>query len=360
MKSVKTAILVAICVCLFGCEQQQKKEADKPLKADTALKVDEPLKADQPRDAGKVFLSVDFEKGQVSKYKFTSDRQIALHWDPMPDESKPAAKNKVDYTNEKVEIVMAYEPTEVNPYGLTTIKCSCESVNVEQTSSKKKKANKADAIKYFVGKSFNLIVGPTGKIEDYSGFERVLNEVGEKAFRAGREGVRIKEPDLIEDIIASQWFLWDSISSLGSAGSEGIKNGFKWRSVLSAPTPLITTQARSVEYQLSEIKNSPSGKQLVIKSTYSPADRKVISWPMPYSGRFQVSGPFGFLTMFIKNFQVTSLQGSGVEVLKADTGQAVRYKQDYNMVLEAAGKSSLGTKPRLEIKQNFTMELLAQ
>ncbi len=356
MKSVKTTILVAICVCLFGCEQQQKKEADKPLNADTALK------ADQPRDAGKVFLSVDFEKGQVSKYKFTSDRQIALHWDPTPDKSKPAAKNKVDYTNEKVEIVMAYEPTEVNPYGLTTIKCSCESVNVEQTNSKKKRANKADAVKCFVGKSFNLIVGPTGKIEDYSGLERVLNEVGEKAFRAGREGVRIKEPDLIEDIIASQWFLWDSISSLDSAGagSEGIENGFKWQSVLSAPTPLVTTQARSVEYQLSEIKNSPSGKQLVIKSTYSPADRKVISWPMPYSGRFQVSGPFGFLTMFIKNFQVTSLQGRGVEVLKADTGQTVSYKQDYNMVLEAAGKSSLGSKPRLEIKQNFTMELLAQ
>jgi hypothetical protein len=81
---------------------------------------------------------------------------------------------------------------------------------------------------------------------------------------------------------------------------------------------------------------------------------------MPYSGRFQVSGPFGFLTMFIKNFEVTSLQGSGVEVLKADTGQTISYKQDYNMVLESTGKSSLGTKPRLEIKQNFTMELLVQ
>lgn len=354
MKSIKTAILVAICICFFGCEQQQKKAADKPLKADA------PLKAEELRNNGKVFLSVDFEKGQVSKYKFISERQIALHWDSTSDESKPAAKNKVDYTNEKTIIVMAYDPIEVNPYGLTTIKCSCESVTVEQTSSKKEDTNKTDAIKYFEGKSFNLVVGPTGKIEDYNDLERMLNEVGEKAFRAGSGEQRIKEPDLIEDIIATQWFLWDSIGSLDSGGSDGIKNGFKWQSVLSAPTPLIVTQARSVEYQLSEIRNSPSGKQLVIKSTYSPADRKLITWPMPYSGRFQVSGPFGFLTTFIKNFEVTSLKGSGVEVLKADSGQSVSYKQNYEMVLESTGNSLLGTKPRLEIKQNFTMQLLTQ
>ncbi len=342
MKSIKTAILVVICICLFGCEQQQKKKADKPL------------------GRGKVLLSVDFEKGQVSKYKFTSDREIALHWDPTPDKSKPAAKNKVDYTNEKVEIVMAYEPIIVDPYGLTTIKCTCESVVVNRTTSKKKAAKKSDAVKAFAGKSFNLIVGPTGKIEDYSGFEKVLKEVGDEAFRAGRGDVRIKDPDMIEDVIATQWFLWDCVGSLGSAGADGIGTGFKWQSVLSAPTPLVKTQARSVEYQLSEIRNSQSGKQLVIKSTYSPADRKLIVWPMPYSGRFQVSGPFGFLTMFIKNFQVKSLQGSGVEVLKADTGQTIRYKQDYEMVLEAAGKSKLGTKPRLEVKQNFTMQRLTQ
>ncbi len=354
LKSIKTIIIVAICICIFGCEEQQKKKVDKPLKAAKSVKAEKLI------DDGKVLLSVDFEKGQISKYKFISEREIALHWDPSSDESKSAA-DKVDYTNEKVEIVMAYEPIEVDPYGLTTIKCSCESVAVEQTTSKNKESKKVDAVKSFEGKSFNLVVGPTGKIEDYNDLTKVLQEVGNKAFReGGKEGVRIKEPDMIEDVIATQWFLWDSVGSLGTAGADGIETGFKWQSVLSAPTPLVTTQARSVEYQLSEIRNSQTGKQFVIKSTYSPADRKLITWPMPYSGRFQVSGPFGFLTMFIKNFEVTSLQGSGVEILQADNGQAVSYKQDYKMVLESTVKSSLGTKPRLEIKQNFTMERLAE
>ncbi len=65
-----------------------------------------------------------------------------------------------------------------------------------------------------MGKSFIFTVDSIGKIHDYSQLEELIKQAGEKTFSTEAGGNRIKQPDMIGDFIATQWFLWDSISSI--------------------------------------------------------------------------------------------------------------------------------------------------
>jgi hypothetical protein len=117
----------------------------------------------------------------------------------------------------------------------------------------------------------------------------LIQEMGKQAFRAGTAMGRIKEPDMIGDFIASQWFLWDAQSSLEQP-AEGVAVGQTWRSQLPVPTPMVMRQARNVVYKLDEVRQGADGSLAVITSTYTPADSVPTGWPIPYSGRFQMSG----------------------------------------------------------------------
>ena len=307
----------------------------------------------------KQFLTVDFQQGQTLRYKFVSNRDIDVQWGPEKGKSK-AGRGKVDKSNEYMEMVVAYQPIQVVPYGLTTIKATCESVKARRSSSRARGRQK-DAVETLEGKSFTFTVGPTGRIEDYSQLDKLIHEVGERAFRSrgktGRAG-RVKEPDMISDFIASQWFLWDSVSSIEKA-ADGVCVGRTWKSKLSVPNTMVLRKARNVNYTLAEVRRTEKGRLAVIHSSYSPAKSVPSDWPpMPYSGTFQLSGPFGFLRMFGRGFNVRDLQGQGEELFNIDAGRTEQYNQNYQMQLEAASGSILGVKPRITIKQNLTMQLL--
>jgi hypothetical protein len=295
----------------------------------------------------KEFLTVDWQDGQPLEYKCVSTREITIDWDPTGRLTKSDNKTP-DKSVESMEIVVTYTPIEINPYGLTKIEAACKSVKVIRS-----KENYKDATEYLTGRTYTFTVGPTGKIEDYSQLDKLLKEAGEKAFITKAGAGRIKQADMISDFIASQWFLWDSVSSLENP-SKGVAPGQTWISKLSIPSPMVMRRAREVTYKLNEIRHSEKGRQAVISSSYKLADSVPRSWPIPYSGSFQMKGTFGFLS----GYKLLALQGSGQELFNIETGQTEQYDQQYEMEMESSIPMGIDVKPKITIKQNLTMKLL--
>jgi hypothetical protein len=293
-------------------------------------------------------LTVDFQEGQTLRYQFVSSRDIEIDWDPTASGPKPP-KDKVNKSSESMIMVVAYRPVEVDSYGLTTVEAKCESVRVQREGKRQQR----DAVESLPGKTFKFKVGPTGKIEDYSQLDELVGELGEKAFDASSKRGRIKNPDMISDFIATQWFLWDSVSSIKKP-SEGVSAGASWTSQLSVPTPMVMREARDVTYRLDEIRESEKGRLAVISSTYSLAESVPRSWPVPYTGRFQMRGRFGFL----RNYKVLNFEGSGEELFNIDAGRTEQNNQRFLLELEASLPMALDVSPRITIDQKLTMKLL--
>jgi hypothetical protein len=297
---------------------------------------------------GRRLLTVDFQPGQTLRYKFISSRDIEVDWGLAQDDAKKA-KNKVDKLRESMEMVVAYTPVDIDRYGLTTVKATCESVKVRR----KQQHGTKDAVENLPGKSFIITVSPTGKMEDSSQLDELIREIGEKAFRmAGREG-RIKDPDMIGDFIATQWFLWDAVASIEKP-LDGVSVGRRWTSKLYVPTPMVSRLARDVTYTLDEIRQSEKGQLAVIKSSYSLAKSVPENWPIPYVGRFRMSGTFGFLT----RYNYLNLQGEGQELFNIDVGRTEQYNQQYQLNAEASIPFGIQAGAGIKIKQNLTMQLL--
>jgi hypothetical protein len=293
-------------------------------------------------------LTVDFQPGQTLRYKFVSGREIIVDLDSAAGTS-PSGRAASDKSSESLEIIMAYTPVEVDPYGLTKVKATCESVKVTRS-----KGPNRDAVQNLAGKTFILTVGPTGKIEDYSQLDQLLKEIGKKAFRPNTSRGRIKEPDMIGDVVATQWFLWGAVSSIENP-SRGVEVGQTWTSKLSVPAPMVMRKARDVTYTLEEIRPSEEGRLAVIDSSYKIADSAPRDWPIPYSGTFKVAGAFGFY----RNYKVLDLQGEGQQLFNIDAGRIEQYKQQYQMQLSASLLIPLsGVSPKITINQTLTMNLL--
>jgi hypothetical protein len=253
-----------------------------------------------------------------------------------------------------MEMVVAYTPLRINPYGLTTIQATCESVKVHRTSSRRQKSHSNDVVRSLAGKTFTLTISPSGRIEDYSQLNKLIRQTGEKAFRKNTKRGKIKNPDMTADFIASQWFLWDSISSI-TKPAEGIKTGQTWKSKLSVPTPMVVRKARTVTYTLDQIRPTKNGRLAVIRSSYEPAKSIPDNWPMPYpDGRFQMSGTFGFL----RGYNIRDLHGNGEELFNIDKGRIEQYNQQYEVNFDASFPFAIGVSTTLTIKQKLTMQLL--
>lgn len=299
--------------------------------------------------AGKpVLFTVDFEPGQTLRYKFVSSRKITLDWDPRA----AASTSKVQEQMEQLEMVVAYTAVEVDPYGISTIRAACESVKVTRGGGPGRRLFGTDAVETAQGKTFTLKVDPRGKIIDNSELKSLVQEMGKSAFRGGSEGRRIKEPDMIGDFVAGQWFLWDALSSVEQPAG-GVSPGQTWPSQLSVPTPMVMRKARDVTYRLAEVRPPDRGRVAVIKSTYTLAKTAPASWPVPYSGRFQMAGTFGFLS----GYDVSSLAGEGQELFNVDAGRVENDQQNYTLEMDASlPPMGIQANPHIRIDQTLTME----
>ena len=303
---------------------------------------------------GKTLLTVDFQQNQSLKYKFLSSRDIAVDWGPV---SAEGGKNRVNKSSESLELVVSYTPVEVNPYGLTTVKAVCESAKVNRAGQAFRQSARQDAAESFAGKSWTFTVDATGKMVDRSNLYDVIRQAGALAIRPDRSKGAIKEPDMIYDFIASQWFLWDSISSIPDPIA-GVAAGDQWHSMLHVPAPMILFEARDVNYKLAQIRQprpALGGGVAVIDSSYYPRYPNPSDWPVPYAEIFQMSGTFGF----IRGYKVLDLQGQGQELFNIDAGRTEQYTQKYTMHISASLPLGLGVNPQITIDQALTMELLA-
>jgi hypothetical protein len=355
VKTVGAILIGTFMVLLAGCGSPEQ----------VAGRVSTMGKATQ---GDRVFLTVDFQPGQTLRYKFTSKKNIAVDWDP----NAGANANHVQEQSETFEMVVAYTPVEVDPYGVSTIRAAVESVRAVRSGGPAARRFGTDAVESAQGKSFTLKVDPRGKIVEASELTALIQEMGKQAFRAGTAMGRIKEPDMIGDFLASQWFLWDAEASV-ERPAEGVAVGQTWRSQLSVPTPMVMRRARNVVYKLDEVRQDvaqpPSagtvgitpegggaiGPLAVITSTYTPADSTPAGWPIPYSGRFQMSGTFGFLGPY----EVLGLEGTGTELFNLKAGRVEERQQKYVLRVRA-GLPPLGIKanPRITTEQTLTMELM--
>ncbi len=224
-------------------------------------------------------------------------------------------------------MVVSYTPVEVDPYGVSTIRADCESAKVKRTSESARQQNWQDAAESFAGKSWTFTVDARGKMVDGSGFRAALLQAGQRAFRADRSKGLVKDPDMLYDVIAMQWFLWDSVSSVSNP-TKGVAVGDKWKSVLAAPATMVLFAARDVNYTLEEIRVQDANNRIaVIDSSYSLLWPNPSEWPVPYTEPFQMSGIFGFL----RGYKMLDLQGQGQELFNIDAGRTERYSQSYTM-----------------------------
>jgi len=300
--------------------------------------------------SGADLLTVDFAPGQTLKYSFVSNRTMSINLDPSGKHSK-GKKSSEKKVIEKLELVMAYTPVEIDPYGYSVIQAKCESAKVTRRGGSR---SDKDAVEFLAGKTFTLKITPAGEIADYTSLTEVVKALGDKAFSSSKRG-RIKNPDMIMDFIATQWALWDSAASIKNP-LKGIKKGQKWSSKLIAPMPFVKKVARNVDYKLADIASTDTARVAIIESTYSLADSPVDNVPLPYGGSFQMRGMFGFL----RGYEIVSLAGAGTQEFDIERGLIISDTQSYQTKVKASifGLGDGGVEPNIIVDQTIEMKLL--
>jgi hypothetical protein len=298
-------------------------------------------------------LVVNFQEGKTLRYQMKSVREVTIELTSSKSGGKQAQPQKM---TETLEMVMAYKPVKVDPFGLTKLECVCESAAVHRGSFTGKGGVAGDAVENLKGKLFVLELSPTGKIQDFSQLEALLLEVGKTAFDTTRKDQNIKNPDMIYDFVAMQWYLWDSISSVKDP-LDGVKPGMKWTNtqVVAWPIPIPNTPCRVTTYTLDSTQQQEDVVKAIIKSTYQLSDKTLEEFPKPYEGMFQMRGLFGFL----RDYQFKSLEGTGEVMFNLSTGTVESDKQQYKVVAGAAFLLPLGdSQPSVVVDQTIDIQLL--
>ena len=303
-------------------------------------------------EKSKNLLTVDFQQDKILKYEFISNREIDINLDPKGTMSK-SGKSAAQHSTESLALKVSYAPEKINPIGLTIIQATCESAKVNRTPSRGRQAK--DAVESATGKSFKFSLSPVGRVVDKSELSDLIKELGKKAFRTSSAG-RIKDPDMIGDFFATQWFLWDSISSIEKP-IDGVRVGESWQSRLSIPAPMVIFKSRVVTYTLEEVMPSERGDIATIASVYDSVEGWGKDWPTPYEGSFQMRGTYGTMG----GFKILSFAGTGRQTFNIDKGIIEEDSHEYEIkIISTSGmlSSLTGVKPEINIKQTINMKLL--
>lgn len=301
-------------------------------------------------------LALDFNEGEALRYRFISDKTIVTDYN-YADRRVGKAGNV--HVNEALDMIVRYEPFEVDPCGIAKINVYFESVNTVTSSPVRR-----DAIETLSGKTFAVTIGPDGKIHDKTQLINIIREAGSASFRKSllnsdpNIASSIKDPDLVEDFTAIQWFLWDSLSSMEQA-EEGLSVGQKWKSSLPVPTSIFIRPVREVTYKLSNIKRAPQGRIAVINSTYKHTNIVPEDWPpYPWPRGFTLTGQIGVLMHVFQGLFVISLEGHGQELFNLDLGRIESSEQEYKVVFRPNSIPMPNADPYITLKQKVTVQLL--
>lgn len=287
-----------------------------------------------------------FDPNTTLAYTFVSDRDIAIQWEPQA-ESENADRTRHTLT-ERLTLKMTYRPVEVTSDHVV-LRSTCTSARVRRTRLNGRPDLTRDPVEQMTGETFHLTLDRRGRLRDANELDALLKTLGQKAFRARGE-MRIKDPEMIADVVATQWFLWDAIASMDP---NGVVVGDTWSSRLSVALPMVMREARDVTYTLAHVNDGIA----LIDSTFTHSQDKAPSgWPIPYAGTFNVSGPFGFL----RGFQLRHLQGTGQERFDLERGLSLGYEHTYRVELTAMTPFGFRVMPKIIIEQTLTMTPTAQ
>jgi len=298
-------------------------------------------------------LVVNFQEGKTLRYQMKSVREVTIELSSAKSGGKQAQPQKM---TESLEMVMAYKPVKVDPFGLTRLECVCESAVVTRGQFTGKGGVAVDAVENLKGKPFVLELSATGKIQDFKQLEALLLEVGKTAFDTTRKDQKVKNPDMIYDFVAMQWYLWDSIASVKNPLA-GVKPGMTWMNtqVVAWPIPIPNTPCRITTFTLDSVQQGEDTSKAIIKSTYQISDKTLDTFPKPYEGNFQMRGLFGFL----RDYQFKSLEGTGEVAFNLSTGTVESDKQQYKLIATAAFLLPLGdSQPSVVVDQTVDIQLL--
>lgn len=304
------------------------------------------------KNTDKELLVITFEPQKTLKYKMVSQRTVGIE---LVTPSKPDMKNNAHKMTEMLELVMLYTPIEVDPFGLTTIQAKCESAKVTRTSFSSKKPE-ADAIEQLAGKTFTFQLSPVGKIADFTEMTTLVKQLGQKAFVANSgQNRRIKNPDMIMDFVALQWYLWDSVSTIKKP-LDGVGPGTTWQTEQLVPMPMAKLVVRDTTYTFQKAADTETGRKATITSNFALSKKELENWPMPYEGGFSVKGSlFSVLT----NFKTQSLEGKGTQLFDIDRGIVENDLQEYKVKSVASFILPLGdSTPYINVDQKMSVQLI--
>lgn len=305
-------------------------------------------------ESEQTILVVKFKNDTSVKYRMVSDRKVEIDLDGAEGKAQPST------VSEKLELVMSYAPVgQVDPYGITTMKATCESAKVTRKSSAGRAS--ADVAEDLKGRSFDFTISPTGKVLDYSEMDALVLELGNKSITGSEKQGRIKRPDMIADFIALQRHLWDSIASVDQ-GSAGAKDGQQWKTLECIPLPMPVIAAKETTYTLNESADNqidPKGaeRKVEIRSTFALSKEKITDWPKLYEGNFRMQGMFGFL----RGYRFKSLEGTGVQIFNVDAGVVESDEQEYQVLMQASLPMALtADPPALTVDQKMKIEIMTE
>lgn len=213
-----------------------------------------------------------------------------------------------------------------------------------------------DAVENLAGKTFILDLSPVGKIDDFQQLEKLLFDIGSTSFDTSRTDMRVKNPDMIYDFIALQWYLWDSISSVPNPAA-GVNPLMTWTStqLIAWPVPIPNMPCRITTFTLDSTSEENGQQKAVISSVYKLSPKTVENFPKPYEGTFQMRSLYGFL----RDYKFQTLQGQGRQIFNLTTGVVENDTQEYDLTATAAFPFPLGDSvPHLNIHQTMTVKLL--
>jgi len=300
------------------------------------------------------YMALDFEASPSVRYRFVSSREVRIEL------TSSAAGKKEDskLANESIEMVFGIRPLEANPYGLSTVEFTCESVESKRTTFSGKPAP-ADAMQHLRGRTYTLQVSPTGQIELTDSFRNLLREIGQKSFvEKGDSAQRIKDPDMILDWLFFQYTLWDLTAS-NPKPLRGIAPGSSWQSeqFLPWPVPIQNLPSRVITYTVENIEDRQGTKLASVSTRYQLREKPLLNFPLPYEGSYQIRGS---LFSVLRSYRHESLEGTGQLVFNLTDGRLESAQDNYTLITAADFILPLGDSlPKLTVRQHIRIERLS-
>lgn len=299
-------------------------------------------------------LLVDFPTDAPLKYKMTSQRKVEIKLTG----DKPE-RDQSHTVNESLELVMEYRAVESNPFGLSVIEGKCVSAKAQRDSLRgTQPAKSGDVAEALTGRSFRFTVSPTGRIEDYTDLDKLVKELGAKSFVEGvKAPTLVKDPDMLMDFIAIQWYLWDCSAAVKNP-SAGVQMGKDWKAIQLLPLPVPIPVARETTYRLTQTPDPANPTKAVIASSYAISDKEIPHWPTPYEGKFNLKGS---LFAVMRNYRFNTIEGSGTAVMNLEKGVLESDQQQWKVGITAEFLLPLGNSlPQIIVDQKIDIQRIAE